>query len=153
MRIADPKGFASGLMFVAIGAVAGAIAMNYRLGTTAAMGPGYFPLLISGLLAVLGLGVMLQSLGHAQGPAIPRTHFRSLLTVLLSFVLFGLALNYLGLLLTVAAMVVLAGVGEKGFKWRTVLLTAAALAVLSLVLFAYILGLPLKIWPSLSSGI
>ena len=55
MRIRSQKDFWCGVLFFAIGIAFMVIARNYRLGTAARMGPGFFPTLLGGLLAGLGL--------------------------------------------------------------------------------------------------
>jgi len=52
--IKSQKDFFSGLMFAIIGAGFAWGATSYSVGTGARMGPGYFPMLLGILLAVLG---------------------------------------------------------------------------------------------------
>src|SRR5437764_15391207 len=54
MKIRAPKDFWSGVMFCGFAAVAIFAARGYSLGSAGRMGPGYFPLLLAGLLASLG---------------------------------------------------------------------------------------------------
>ena len=51
----------SGLLFVAVGMSVMWLAGHYSAGTTARMGPGYFPRLLGGLLALLGLIITAQA--------------------------------------------------------------------------------------------
>lgn len=61
MTIKNPKDFWAGLMFVASGLFFAIWAMEfYQMGTAVRMGPAYFPFLLGGLLAVLGLFVFLE---------------------------------------------------------------------------------------------
>jgi len=63
MQIKRPKDFWAGLMFIGFGlfAVVWSLA-HYQMGTAVRMGPGYFPVLLGGLLAVLGAMVFAESL-------------------------------------------------------------------------------------------
>ena len=54
MKIKSQKDFLSGLMFLVVGGIFAWGATSYSIGTGARMGPGYFPLLLGVLLAVLG---------------------------------------------------------------------------------------------------
>ena len=54
MKIKSQRDFWSGLMFVATGIVFTVGATNYSLGTSARPGPGYFPLILSVIMALLG---------------------------------------------------------------------------------------------------
>jgi hypothetical protein len=61
MRIKNPKDFWAGLMFIGTGVFFAVFAYaNYQMGTAVRMGPAYFPFLLGGLLAVLGLFVFLE---------------------------------------------------------------------------------------------
>lgn len=63
MKIKSPKDFWSGVMFLATGVffVAWAVT-HYQMGSAVRMGPAYFPTVLGGLLAVLGLIILLGSL-------------------------------------------------------------------------------------------
>jgi hypothetical protein len=70
VKIKNPKDFWSGVMFVGVGAffLIWAVA-NYQMGTAVRMGPAYFPVLLGGLLAVLGAIVLMGSFViGASGP-------------------------------------------------------------------------------------
>ena len=54
MNIKSQKDFFSGLLFMGAGVAFAWGASSYTLGTGARMGPGYFPLALGVLLAVLG---------------------------------------------------------------------------------------------------
>jgi hypothetical protein len=49
-----PKDFWSGVMLCGFAAVGILTARGYSLGTAGKMGPGYFPLLLGGVLGTLG---------------------------------------------------------------------------------------------------
>jgi putative tricarboxylic transport membrane protein len=61
MRIKSPKDFWAGLMFIGFGLffVIWAYAF-YQMGTAVRMGPAYFPFVLGGLLAVLGVFVLIE---------------------------------------------------------------------------------------------
>jgi hypothetical protein len=63
MRIKNPKDFWAGLMFIGTGVFFAVFAYaNYQMGTAVRMGPAYFPFLLGGLLAFLGLLVFIEGL-------------------------------------------------------------------------------------------
>jgi hypothetical protein len=61
MKIRNQKDFWAGLMFFGIGLAFAIVALNYQMGTAVRMGPAYFPTVLGGLMAVLGLIVLLRS--------------------------------------------------------------------------------------------
>ena len=62
MNIKSQKDFFAGLFYTVAGAAFAYGATNYNVGTGARMGPGYFPLLLGILLAIIGAFVMFKSL-------------------------------------------------------------------------------------------
>ena len=54
MNLKSQKDFFSGLMFMCVGVAFAWGASGYTIGTGARMGPGYFPLVLGVLLALLG---------------------------------------------------------------------------------------------------
>ena len=147
MRIRAPKNFWAGLMFIGFGVgFAVVAAQNYQIGTAVRMGPAYFPIVLGGLLALIGLAVLVQSLA-LDGPKVPPIVFRPLILILLATSLYGVLLRPLGLVL---ALFVLVGVGALGGRdqraWEVGLL-AIGLAAFSVFAFVKGLGLPFPIWP------
>lgn len=61
MQIKNGKDFWAGLMFIAFGVGFMIVSRNYAMGTAVRMGPGYFPTVLGGMLAVLGAMVFFRS--------------------------------------------------------------------------------------------
>lgn len=154
MKIKSQKDFASGLMFMAIGLGFAVGAVPYNFGQSARPGPGFFPLLLGVLLAVLGLVVLLQSLGGrgtGQGDPIGPFAWKPLLLVLGSVVLFGLTLPRLGLVVSVPILIVLSSLASE-FKWSSAVIACIVLTAFSWLAFVYGLGLVIPVWPSFIDG-
>jgi hypothetical protein len=149
MRIRHQKDFWSGVMFLVIGLAFVGFAQDYDMGTAQRMGPGYFPTVLGGLLAILGLVISIVALRNdAPGGEIERFHFGPLLIVLGAVALFGLLLRTAGL---VAALLVLIGVSAYAsheFRLREIVPLAAFLVLLVLAVFVWGLGLVIPIWPA-----
>jgi hypothetical protein len=147
VRIANPRDFWAGVAFGGFGLfMAVYAAMNYQLGTAVRMGPGYFPLWVGGIVALLGLVLALTSL-RVEGAGLPRWHWRPTLLVLAGAVAYGYMLKPLGLVLATIVAVVITATGGYEFRWREALILAIALAVFSVAVFVYALGLPFPLWP------
>ena len=56
------KDFWAGLLLIAVGTLAVAIAHDYPLGTARRMGPGYFPIVLGALLVLFGIYVLVKGL-------------------------------------------------------------------------------------------
>lgn len=138
--------FVSGLLFATVGFVTSYFSLDYQLGTAARMGPGYFPFWVGAILGCTGLGIALGSL-FAPEERPGRLSWRVLGLITGSVVAFGLALKFLGLVLTVVAVTGLALLASPEAKLRLWLALSIPLAVFCALIFAYGLGLPLPIWP------
>ena len=149
MQIRHQKDFWSGIMFLVIGLAFVGFAQSYDMGTAQRMGPGYFPTVLGGLLAILGLVISIVALRNDEpGGEIERFHFGPLLIVLGAVTLFGLLLRPAGL---VAALLVLIGVSAYAsheFRLREIVPLAAFLVVLVLAVFVWGLGLVIPLWPA-----
>ena len=62
MRIKSQKDFFAGLLYMVIGIAFAWGATTYNIGDGARMGPGYFPLLLGVILAIIGGIVMARAL-------------------------------------------------------------------------------------------
>jgi hypothetical protein len=147
MRITSPRNFWAGLMFLAFGLFFAVWAVtNYQMGTAVRMGPAYFPAVLGGLLAFLGLLVLGMSV-TVRGPRVDPFHFRPLILILGANVAYGYAMKPLGLVLATAVLVFIAAFGGHEFKWKEVTLLYVFLIVFSVLVFVKGLGLPFPLWP------
>ena len=148
MRIRAPKDFWSGVMFCGFAMVGILAALGYSLGTAGKMGPGYFPLLLGGVLAILGAVLIGRSLA-LDGEPLPHMQMLPLAVLALAVCLFGVLIEPFGLLVALAVLTLVSAWAGPQFRWDEAVALAAALTVFSVGIFVYALGLPLPIWPSL----
>jgi hypothetical protein len=149
LKIESQRDFWSGLMFVAIGAGFAIGATNYSMGTSARPGAGYFPLLLSAIMAILGAVVLFKSLTieRADGDAVGSIAWKPLLIIIVSIVVFGLTLERLGMVITVPLLIVISSLAGDEFKLRGVLVNAAVLTAGSWAVFIWGLKLTIPLWP------
>ena len=147
MRIRSPKDFWAGLIFVAIGGAFVLLAQRYRLGDLHRMGPAMFPTLVGALLAVLGAVIALRGL-VTVGPPVPPFHARPIGISLVAIVLFGVTLQWLGLIAAIAVLVLVGAYAAQGTRLRETVVLAAVMIVFSVAVFVWLLGLPLPLWPN-----
>jgi hypothetical protein len=147
VRIASPRDFWSGILFGGAGLfVSIYAATHYQLGNALRMGPGYFPTWIGGLVALLGFALALSAL-RVKGPAIPPIHWRPILLISVASIGYGYLLKPLGLVLATVLAVIVSAAGGHEFRWRESVILAVVLAVFSIGVFVYALGLPFPLWP------
>jgi len=142
--MAGSKDFWSGVIFLGVGVAFAGFGRHYPMGTTMRMGPGYFPALIAGLLALIGLALIIRSFLR-PGPFVGRLALSKIALVTLSSVLFALSLRRLGLAGALILLVVVSAYASKRFRWPVALILAVALAAGSSIIFVRLLGLPIPI--------
>ena len=135
------KDFWSGAMLIAIGGAAMLIARNYPFGTSLRMGPGYFPTLLGGLLVVGG--VYLVGKGFRSSDMIERGwSLRALVVLPVALVLFGYLMDHAGFIPALVLLIFASAAAGTEFNFMEVSLLVLVLAVLSVVVFIWGLGLP-----------
>ena len=135
------------LLFGGLGLFAAVYAsIHYQVGSALRMGPGYFPIGVGGLVALLGLVLVARSL-RAPGARLVLPRLRPVALVLGAGVAFGYLLKPLGLVLATAMLVIVAAAGGHEFRWREALPLALALAAFAVGVFVYGLELPFPLWP------
>jgi len=137
-------------------------ATNYSIGTGARMGPGYFPLLLGILLAVLGAFTVFYSLiEHTEdGDKIGTFAWRPIIYILGANVIFGillaglprLGLPPMGLIAAIYALTIIASKAGDIFKFKEVFMLATFLSVLSYLAFIKLLSLQMPVWPTFITG-
>jgi Tripartite tricarboxylate transporter TctB family len=148
LRIRAPKDFWAGLMFIGFGAFFMVWALtHYQMGTAVRMGPAYFPTVLGGLLAFLGILVFIESLAM-EGPPVPKFSFRPLVLISAACVIYGYTMKPLGLVIATALLVFISAFGGHEFKWKEVTILYVILIVFSLLVFVKGLTLPFPICPA-----
>ncbi len=162
MRVKNAKDFYAGVLFMLVGSAFAWGALNYTVGSSARMGPGYFPLLLGVLLALLGVVMMWRALLRpAQADqVIRRWAWRPLLAIMVANLVFGIALGglpawhvpALGLMVGIYLLTWVACLAGERFNARESAWLATALAALSYLAFVWLLQLQLPVWPTFMTG-
>jgi hypothetical protein len=161
MKIKSQKDFFSGLMFLVVGIAFAWGATNYNIGEGARMGPGYFPLMLGIILALIGAVVLFQSMvvETETGDKIGSIAWKPLAFVIGANVIFGImiggipkiGLPAMGLIAGIYALTFVASLAGDQFKAKEVAILATILSVLSYVAFILLLKLQFPVWPSFLS--
>jgi len=158
LRIKSERDFYSGVLFSAFGVAFAWGAMTYNVGNGARMGPGYFPLIVGVLIAVMGSAIALKSLivETEDGEPVGRIAWRPLLFVIGANIVFGVLLGGLpsiglppmGLIVAIYALTFIASLAGDQFSWKGVTILATILAVGSYLAFVVALKLQFPVWPT-----
>jgi len=144
MKSKDTRDIIGGFSLVAMGLFAALYAQRYDLGELQEMGPGYFPTALGVLLMVLGLFIAIPAF-FREGTSI-NIEWKSLLWVLISISVFAIALTKAGLVVATILSVLAAAVPSKS-SWKSRMILAISLAVITYLVFLLGLGMVLPVWP------
>jgi len=147
IKIRNSKDFYSGLLFLFFGGLALMLSPSYSIGTSARMGPGYFPIILGGILTLLGFIIFARGLLWEGGKPLGELALRPLLLVLAAILGFAFLVDRLGLVIASLVMIVTSCLGGSEFRFREVVLLFLVLAAMVVVVFVYGLKLPFKVWP------
>ena len=132
-----------GLTFIALGGFFIYQCLNLELGTAFRMGPGYFPLVLAVILAILGVVVLVQAT-RVQGEPMGPLARRGKLFILPAPGFFGLTVRGLGFVPSLFFTALIAAFASTRMKPLMALALAAAITVFSVAVFSYALGLPFE---------
>jgi hypothetical protein len=142
----NTKDAVAGVLFILLGLGFGLNAyFNLALGTSIRMGPGYFPLILSVLLVILGAATLFQAVNRSDESwgSVP---WRGLIFILSGPIAFGVAIQELGL---VPSLVIIAFITSFASQRMTVPMAIALTAGLTLfcvAIFHWGLGMPVPLF-------
>jgi Tripartite tricarboxylate transporter TctB family len=138
----------AGLIFVAFGLAFAATSLSYELGTPLRMGPGYFPLVLGGILVVLGLLIVGKGLvaGSGDEGRLGSIPWRALVLIVLAVLFFGLTVRGLGLVPATAVTALLTALASYRTGILAAVAIAAGLTVLCVLIFLLALQLRLPMF-------
>ena len=158
MNIKSQKDFFSGLMFMAVGVAFAWGSSTYTIGSGARMGPGYFPLVLGVLLAILGGVITFKALvvETVDGDKVGAFAWKPLIFIILANLVFGAALGGLpsiglpplGLMLAIVLLTFISANAGDEFNLKEVAILSVILCVMSYATFILLLKLQFPVWPA-----
>lgn len=136
----------AGLLLASFGGIGVWLGSGYALGTAARMGPGFFPLLVSGALLTFGLLTSVVAF-VADEPLEGNWALRPLVLVLAAVAVFALVLRPFGLIVAIMALVGVSALGGRGSRLVETALLAIGLSGFAVLLFVKGLGISVRVWP------
>lgn len=137
------KDLLAGGIFVAFGLAFAVVSATYEVGTALSMGPGYFPLVLGGLLALLGILVVVKGLVAGEGEDIGPIPWKSAVLVVAAIAFFGFTVRGLGLVPALAVTTLLSAFAGH----RTGVVAAAVIAggLTTLCVLIFVMALQLRL--------
>jgi hypothetical protein len=149
-------------MFMGVGVAFAWGATTYNVGEGARMGPGYFPLMLGILMAILGALVTFKALvvESEGGDKIGKWAWTPLVFIILANLAFGVLLGGLpsiklpamGMIVAIYALTFISSMAEAGWKFKNTFILATVLAVGSYIAFVLVLKLQFAVWPTFITG-
>lgn len=135
------RDFLAGVFFILIGAAAMFISRDYPMGSALRMGPGYFPTVLGGIVAVFGLYVLVKGVMNNEKVA-GTWSLRALFVLPAATWLFGEMMENVGFIPALFVLMYTSSLAGKEFKFLEVTIMAVAMVAMCTGLFIYGLGLP-----------
>lgn len=158
ISVVNSRDFCSGLLFLSVGIGGSWLAAAHSMGNAMRMGPGYFPLLLAVVLALLGGVLLARSVRFNEEPQHEpllhslSLHWRPALFVVAGVLAFAFLAQEQGLVLAILVLTLLSGLARRGVHLPELLGLSAGLALFGVVVFSFGLGLPLPVLPAGMSG-
>ena len=151
MSIRNPKDFWAGLIYVTLGLAAVYIAQDYEMGTATRMGPGYFPTMLGGLLALIGVASLVRSF-YVPGEPVGTLAIKAMLLICGGTLLFALMLRGAGMIVSMIVLVLVSSYASVRFRPGPAVLLAVGLTAFCILVFIRGLGVPMPLVGSWFGG-
>src|SRR3954447_11723186 len=149
LHVLARKDVLAGLLFIGVALLGLWISRDYPIGTALRMGTGYVPRLL--LWILLGLGLLILVQGLRESRVVRRIEieagwgWRALIFVTASLVIFGLAIERLGLVISIFLLTGVGALASRSLRPVETLIAALVLIVLSWAIFIVGLGLTIPV--------
>jgi hypothetical protein len=144
LSIKNPKDFYAGLFLLCVVGVYVLGLFDLRIGTLSRPGPGYFPLMLTGMLFIFASAILINGF-RTKGEPIGAIPWRGVLLVTLPVIFFGATIKGLGFVPALAITVLVTSMASAQWTWKSALLTSAVLVFFSWLVFIWGLGLPVAL--------
>jgi Tripartite tricarboxylate transporter TctB family len=146
-KLATNKDFVGGVMLMALAAFFFTFGWRLRVGAPSQMGPGFIPMGISGLLALIGVTKVVVSFRTSSEDDAPSAKLRPLLVVAAAPIVFGLLIGPMGIVVTVAAVSIFCRFAMHQRLVLSDLVIGLALSAFCALVFVVLLGQAIDLWP------
>ena len=137
------KDLLAGGTFVGFGLAFAITSSTYEIGTALRMGPGFFPLVLGGLLVVLGILIAVKGFIAADSDAIGPVPWKALALLVAALLFFGYTVRGLGVVPALFGTIFLSALAGHRARVIPALVIAGCLTALSVLIFIVALQLRL----------
>lgn len=151
LKIKNPQDFWCGIVFIALGVLAIYLSRDYAMGSALAMGPGYFPTWLGGIM--IGFGVVIGGLSfkiagdEPQGLGLGEWAFRPWLVLTVALVVFAVLMDRdFGFVPSLMVLIAGCALAHKDVHWVETILLSIFVTAGAVAIFSYGLELPYKLF-------
>ena len=139
------KDILAGSVFIAFGLFFALVSLTYEVGSPLNMGPGYFPLVLGGVLVLLGVVIIGKGLVAGDGEAEPigTIPWRSAALIVTAVIFFGVTVRGLGLVPSLFVTTALSAFAGHRTGVIPALVISVGLTILCVLIF--VVGLQLRV--------
>lgn len=143
------KDFWAGALYLALGLATIFLGRDLSMGSAARMGPGYFPTVLGGILAAIGLISLLRGI-RRPAEMVERIYIRPILIIIGATFFFAATVRLLGMAVSLPVAMFIAATASKRFRLTPLALAGlVAFTVFCVLVFVRGLGVPLPMFGSL----
>ena len=140
------KDLLAGVVFIGLGLAFAVGASTYQVGTALRMGPGYFPLVLGGLLALLGVLIIVRGAVAGEDAAIGPIPWKAAAVIAGAIVFFGATISDLGVVPSTFVTALVAGFAGRRSGVVAPVVIALGLTLASVLIFVWALQLTLPVF-------
>lgn len=158
MRAGSQQDFVAGLFFTIVGAAFAWGSGTYEVGTAARMGPGYFPMMLGIMLALLGVVITIRGAraNVPDGDPVGAIAWRPLIFILGANMAFGalltgvpsLGIPAMGMVVAIPALVLISSFARRNASLKESVVLAVILTAGSYIAFVKLLNLQFPVLPA-----
>lgn len=142
---ANRKDLICGLVFVVIGLLFIVGSRELDMGTATRMGPGYFPLVLAGLLILIGALIAIKSFGQPDSP-LGEVPWRAMALIIPAMIFFGFSVRGVGLVPAMFVVALAASFASRKMTPLLAIVLSAVMAIFCSLVFVTGLGLPIQLF-------
>jgi len=141
-----PQDMAAGIFLLVIAAFGFIGAWKLSMGQASGVGPGMMPKMVALLVAAFGIFLIVQSF-LVRGEQLERWSIRGIVFILGSLLVFAATVRTLGLAFAGPLAVIMSAYAERDVRLRETIIFAVLLTAACVLLFKFVLRLPIPIVP------
>ncbi|MFK8079661.1 MAG: tripartite tricarboxylate transporter TctB family protein [Granulosicoccus sp.] len=133
-------------ILAAIGLTGFVIGLDYEFGSARRMGPGYFPVILSGVLFLLALIEGASAVLRPEPDSTDPVDWRPLIAILCAVAAFAFTIRVFGLIPAFMVVVGLSALSESNYGWIPTLILSIVSCISAWLLFSQLLGMTLPLF-------